>query len=346
MVVPFSQGLFRPQMIDQDVKDRTSLLDRAVALQVKLWADQSELGIRAFPANDVVLTDPMHQMAAYLGVVEDSLPSYGAKPYETKKWFSGDAEFYVPQVDMKQKHAVHPCLLENLLKLAKEKSASAVPVLIGPLTMMAWCQDAKTRKPIIQEWQRILPLYLDLLAMISQFDVEYIQFDEPVLTHDLPSDVLDLGAILYGSINNAVKARSILSVYYGGLGPNLKKVMAYDVDIIHFDLVHDAEQYSRLLDNDQGKIFSLGVIDSLSSGTTHLANQLKLVERSVNQIGLRRTMVSLNGPLYFLNENDGAPFETAEQKLKYLTIIAKAMNEGKASVQSEIEENLKKHMTK
>ena len=153
-----------------------------------------------------------------------------------------------------------------------------------------------------------------------------MQFDEPCFTQEQSSDIMKLAEVLYSELARAADIQICLTTFSGGLGENLRKVMMLPVRAIHFDLVSEPDQFTKVLDNDAGKILSLGVIDGTSRKLTNLSAQIRLVERAVNQVGLRRVMVGPSAPFYCYERTGAENRETRRDKLKYLSAMARAMN--------------------
>ena len=342
-------GAYHPEMLRKHFKDFESgkidfpaIKNVQEKIQIEAWQKQQDIGIDLISLNDVFLTDPIHATLMILGLVpwgEEAYLNIGAV---RKLWFNTSIMCNEPSIDFSKNYKPAPQDICALADLARSYEINGKPSLVGPLTLMAWCRDKETDKPCIDQWQKILPLYIDVLKSLSDCGVTWVQFDEPVLTYKLPSDILTLGHIVYQSLNEASDINIMLGAYANGMGENLRDVMTYAVKCIHIDLISNPEQYTEFLDNDHSKIFSLGVVGVEPDCHTNIQNQLKLVERSVNQIGLRRTFVSINSPAYYRTHNEQAGDETFDEKLRYLTIMARAMNVGKSSVAQEIEQNAKK----
>ncbi|GEM_PF-7090273 len=348
MVQTTTMGIYDPEMLAETAKVCESekiseeVISKQVAQLQRDWClKQAAAGISLFPVNDIFLTDPVFEMARALGLHNLSSWDYFSLDIKKAKWFSGDHLFYVPEIGGGMDISFDSSALSPIPESLIDGSFEVVVSLIGPLTMLGWCIDEASGNPFIDNWQKFLPRYLELLLAYESRGADWIQFHEPILDRALPADIIDLGRVIYDAVSEKTEMKSLLVFNSGHSADNIKKIMKFPVHAVHVDMIHNADNFSVFLDNDFGKIFSLGVVSADFSNLTNLSQQLKYVERSVNQIGLRRTMVSMNRPFYRAPV-DGINAETLDEKLNYLAVISKAMKRGRASVQSEIEANSKK----
>lgn len=352
MMLSSCPGAYHPDMLKSFINEYQSghidildLMQKQTDLQKEAWLQLKGFGIDLIALNDVFLCDPVYSTLKLLGLSNTKEEEYITSCTDMKSWFNSDIQCHVPHIDFTKNFSADYTSLLDLAKAAAKQEIKVKFNIIGPITLMGWCLDKKTGKPCIDQWQIVLARYKELLKAVSDTGVEWIEFDEPMLTYDLPADVVEIGHIFYQQFKEMFSFKSILAVYGGPMGRHLKKTMLYPVDFVLIDLINAPDQYTSVLDNDNSKSLALGVVDINGQKETNLTGQLRYVERAVNQIGLRRTMVSLNCPLYFSKYSIDA-VESFADKAVYTALMAKAMNQGKSAISKEIEENTKKQMTK
>ncbi len=319
------------------------LLNERTAQQHISWNVQREHGIHHIPSNDVVLTDPVYNTAGLLGIGEKDpgrrLVDYYKKSLPKRKWYQMDIDFATPVMTSGQTFQVSETEVIEDFEKAKSEGLITRPVLVGPITFMDFSSISEGSENALGMWSALLPAYRRVIEILIEKGAEWIQFDEPCFTRPQKRDVTKLAEVFYTELLKGLDVKTCLTTYSGGLGDNLRRVMMLPVTAVHFDLISEPEQYTQVLDNDWGKVLSLGILDGHNSDVTPLSAQLRLVERSVNQVGLRRTMVGPSCPFYCYQGEEGQSNETRRDKLKLLSTMAKAMNVGKAYIQKEVEEN-------
>ena len=222
------------------------------------------------------------------------------------------------------------------------------PVLLGPLTflLLGKCKGAKPKPLLLLD--KLLPVYEEVLWRLAHAGADWVQVDEPVLALDLPPEALDALESACARLSAASdQIRVCLATYFGDLSGNLPAALKLPVAAVHLDLVRAPEQLDRALDlTPPGMTLSLGVVDGRNVWRTDLDRALGLLERAAARLGPDRVMVApscslLHCPIDLDNEHllDAELkgwMAFATQKLQETTILARAVNQGRASVADQL----------
>lgn len=229
--------------------DQTGL--RAVGQQLRAahWQVQKEAGIELLPVGDFAWYDQVLTHSLTLGAIPErfahvrdaaGLPtldtlfamargassccgaSLGKTQYaqELTKWFDTNYHYLVPEFTQDQRFQLS---WEQLFEEVDEAHAlghKVKPVLIGPLTYL-WLGKAKGDSfDKLELLDRLLPVYGEILGRLAAQGVEWVQFDEPVLTLDLPQDWKTAFERAYHSLQYS-PLKKLVATYFGGLEDNL-----------------------------------------------------------------------------------------------------------------------------
>lgn len=166
-------------------------------------------------------------------------------PLEMTKWFDTNYHYLVPELAPGTAFAAFP---ERLVALVAEAAAEGFrtrPVLVGPVTFLALAKPAAEApdgfRPL-ELLERVLPVYLELLARLAAAGVEWVQLDEPALVSeslDEPVERLREAAARAYAVLGGANERPALFVAapYGALDAALPVLAATPVEAIGLDLV-------------------------------------------------------------------------------------------------------------
>ncbi|KPX17508.1 5-methyltetrahydropteroyltriglutamate-- homocysteine methyltransferase [Pseudomonas syringae pv. delphinii] len=349
--------------------DQTGL--RAVGQQLRAahWQVQKEAGIELLPVGDFAWYDQVLTHSLTLGVIPErfahvrdaaGLPtldtlfamargassccgaSLGKTQYaqELTKWFDTNYHYLVPEFTQDQRFQLS---WEQLFEEVDEAHAlghKVKPVLIGPLTYL-WLGKAKGDSfDRLELLDRLLPVYGEILGRLAAQGVEWVQFDEPVLTLDLPQDWKTAFERAYHSLQYS-PLKKLIATYFGGLEDNLGLAATLPVDGLHIDLVRAPEQLPAVLDRlPSYKVLSLGVVNGRNVWRCDLETALAALQQAHARFGdnlwVAGSCSLLHSPVD-LNREDRLDPELkgwlafAVQKSREIAILSHALNDPQAT---------------
>jgi len=184
-------------------------------------------------------------------------------------------------------------LIDEFLE-AKQLGIITKPVLVGPVSFLLLGKEKEPGFDRIDLLESLLASYFEMLSLLLDNGVKWIQFDEPFLALDLTSKQKEAFMIAYSRIKKNFPAVNVLVVtYFDGLLDNSELVASLPVDAIHIDLVRTPEQLEPMLNLiTEDKKLSLGIVDGRNIWKNNLANSLRLINKAVGKIGEDRVMLA------------------------------------------------------
>ena len=347
---------------------REDLLNLARDLRQRHWQDQKQLSL--VPVGDFSFYDQVLDMSETLGNLprragredEAALDRYfriargraghndccgGIHAGEMTKWFDTNYHYIVPEFDRGTRFELNPQRLLDQVREARAANTGAKPVVIGPVTYL-WlgkCSDDSDRLDLLEE---LLPVYGELLNLLAEEGVEWVQIDEPALVTDLDGNWKHAFQLAYHQLKSA-PVKLLLTTYFGQLRDNLQLACELPVAGLHLDAVRARGEVNRLIDWLPGhKVLSLGVIDGRNIWKTDLAAALDWLEPVHEKLGSRLWLAPscslLHVPVDLERETELEPeirswLAFARQKLGELAILGQALSHGRDTVASALEEN-------
>ena len=339
----------------------TALLEAGRLVRAGNWAAQRQAGLDYVTVGDFAWYDQMLTMAAQLGALPSrfgfdasalTLAQYFAlargnaeqHALEMTKWFDTNYHYLVPELaaDMRFDAGVR-WLFEECVE-ARALGHRVKPVLVGPLTFLylSKTKDGSDRLALLP---RLLPAYAHLLAELKADGVEWVQLDEPILALDLPAEWRRAFGGAYAALAGTAP-NILLATYFESVEEHAKAIAALPVAGVHIDLVRAPRQlaaFSATLPAD--KVLSLGIVDGRNVWRTDLAAALELLEpvreKFRGNLWVAPSCSLLHVPVDLAQEDklDGeirSWLAFAVQKLDELSILRRALNEGRESVAGEL----------
>ena len=279
--------------------------------------------------------------------VHDSACSCGVQAGEMTKWFDTNYHYIVPEFSASTEFALDASRLLDQLAQARALGVKAKPVIIGPVTYL-WLGKAKDDSDKLALLPRLLPVYAALLEHLVAQGVEWVQIDEPVLVTELEPAWQRAFVTAYDALKTT-RVKLLLATYFGELRDNLALACGLPVQGLHVDAINgrgEIEQVVARLPAD--KILSLGVINGRNIWKTDLSAVLEWltpIHRTLQarlwiapSCSLLHVPVDLNSEQK-LDHEIRSWLAFALQKLDELKIIAKALNDGRESVQAALADN-------
>jgi 5-methyltetrahydropteroyltriglutamate--homocysteine methyltransferase len=342
-------------------------------LRARHWRDQAALDLA--PVGDFSFYDQMLDMSFTLGNLParvrgfhgDVLDNYfrvargqsflaaedhaaccgGVAAGEMTKWFDTNYHYIVPEFDADTAFKLDASRLLAQLAEAKVAGVVAKPVMIGPITYLA-LGKAKDGSDKLALLPRLLEVYAELLATLAAQPVEWVQIDEPILVTELDAPWQDAVARAYQALNTGT-VKLLLATYFGSLQENLPLVAALPVQGIHLDAINARHEVDKLIRNSPAdRIISLGVVNGRNIWKTDLEATLDWLEPLAKTLGERLWIAPscslLHVPVDLASERNLDPeirswLAFAVQKLSEISLLAKAITNGRAAVQDELAAN-------
>lgn len=266
---------------------------------------------------------------------------------EMTKWFDTNYHYIVPEFSADTRFTLNPERLLAQLEEARSQGLSPKPVIIGPVTYL-WLGKAKDNSDRLQLLDRLLPAYAQLLQLLADQGVEWVQIDEPALVTELDEGWRHAFTQAYHQLK-ACPVKLLLTTYFGELRENLQLVCELPVAGVHLDAVAARDEVNRLADwLPAHKVLSLGVISGRNIWKTDLNRTLEWLhpvhERLGDRLWLAPSCSLLHVPVNLDAEQTLDPqvrdwLAFAVQKLEELDILATALNTGSDKVQAQLDDN-------
>lgn len=339
------------------------------ALRVRHWQQQAAAGLDLIPAGDFSWYDHVLDLSALLGVVPErfepgshdvELDTYfrmargrapsgqDAPACEMTKWFDTNYHYIVPEFSTRQDFRIASHTLFSHVDEAHALGHTVKPVLLGPLTYL-WL--GKTRPGNFDKLtllDRLLPAYGEILQRLKQQGVSWVQIDEPLLALELPLDWRRAFESAYTRLQ-VPGLKRLVATYFGALHENTQLACRLPVDGLHIDLARAPQQLHRVLDHlPPYKVLSLGIVDGRNVWRTDLNRVLDILEPVQERLGERLWLAPSCALLHVpvdLAVEDSLDHEVkswlafAVQKLDEITLLKRALTEGRTAVVSELADN-------
>jgi 5-methyltetrahydropteroyltriglutamate--homocysteine methyltransferase len=329
-------------------------------LRTRHWALQQAAGLGHVTVGDFAYYDHLHNATALFsaaparfglnGAVD--LGGYFAMARGTqaqpalamKKWFDTNYHYLVPELSADTRFALNRDWLFPEVSEALALGHRVKVVLPGPLTWL-WLSSAGAGFDKLSLLSPLLNVYYAAVAELKRRGVSWLQFDEPILSLDLPRDWLDAYPVVYRELSS-VAPPILLATYFGGVAEHAALLKSLPIAGLHLDLVRAPEQLDAFAhDWPEDKVLSLGVVDGRNLWRTDLTRVLSVLHPAKAQLGERLWISAscslLHVPTDLAFEDKLDPtikhwMAFAAQKLEELSLLLRALNQGEAAVWREL----------
>ncbi len=271
----------------------------------------------------------------------------GVSAGEMTKWFDTNYHYIVPELHADTQFQLDASRLIEQLAEAEALGVRSKPVIIGPLTYLA-LSKAKDGSDKWRLLDRLLPVYAKLLDVLAEHGAEWVQIDEPILVTELEESVRSAFKKAYEALSRS-KVKLLLATYFGKLQDNLSLVATLPVAGVHLDAVSAREEAEPLIATLPGvRIVSLGVVSGRNIWKTDLGSVLDwlkpIAEKLGDRLWISPSCSLLHVPVDLksekkLDDEVKSWLAFAQQKISEISILARALNRGRNSVQSELDAN-------
>jgi 5-methyltetrahydropteroyltriglutamate--homocysteine methyltransferase len=352
---------------------RDELKALGAQLRQRHWADQA--GIDLVPVGDFSFYDQVLDTSFMLGNLPervsgfhgDELDNYfrvargrsaqsaeehagccgGVAAGEMTKWFDTNHHYIVPEFHAGTEFTLDASRLLAQLDEARQQGVQVKPVIIGPVTYLA-LGKAKDDSNKLALLDRLLPVYTQLLNQLAEQGVEWVQIDEPLLVTELDEDWRHAYNTAYHQLK-ACRVKLLLATYFGPLLENGYLAANLPVAGLHLDAINGRDDVLPLINLlPAHKVLSLGVINGRNIWKTDLTAVLDwlepLAQRLGDQLWIAPSCSLLHVPVDLEQEQKldldvKSWLAFALQKLDELRLLAKALNQGRDAVKTELAAN-------
>jgi 5-methyltetrahydropteroyltriglutamate--homocysteine methyltransferase len=324
------------------------------------WLELADAGLGSIPGNTFSYYDQVLDTALMVGAVPSRFAGLesldlmfamargraGAPALEMTKFFDTNYHYLVPEIGPDTTFSLaDPKPIEEFVE-ARELGLPTRPVLLGPVTFLLLAKPVAGAPAGFRPLDRLddlLDVYASVLTELGRLGTEWVQLDEPAFTADRTPAELSALRVAYRRLAGLTeRPRLLVAGYYGELGDALPVLADTRVDGISLDLVAGAADLDRAvsLPGLREKTVVAGVVDGRNVWRTDLDAALG---RAATLLGsAHRVEIGSSCPLLHvpydvaaetsLPENVRDRLAFARQKLAEITLLARALAEGRDSV--------------
>ncbi|CPW45981.1 5-methyltetrahydropteroyltriglutamate--homocysteine S-methyltransferase [Mycobacteroides abscessus] len=339
---------------------RAELEDVAAGLRRDNWTALAAAGLDSVPVNTFSYYDQVLDTAVLLGAlpprvagIADDLDRYFAAargnadvtPLEMTKWFDTNYHYLVPEIGPDTKFELNAAKLFGELKEAQALGISARPVVVGPVTFLALSKPIDGAAAPIERLDEVVALYEQLLVQLAEAGVAWVQIDEPVLVTDILPNGPELAERVYGRLGTVADRPAILvATYFGDLGVALPALARTPIEAIAVDLVYGSASAVASVPELAGKTLVAGVVDGRNIWRTNLQSALSTLASllgSAESVAVSTSCSTLHVPYSLepeteLDDQLRSWLAFADEKVKEVVVLARALSEGREAVADEI----------
>ena len=281
------------------------LKNTAKEIRKTQWLLQKESGLDFIASNDFSFYDNMLDTAVLFNIIpkrysELALPEPGtyfamARGYQgengdvkalaMKKWFNTNYHYMVPEIDDKTEIRLTGTKPFDEYMEAKTLGIETKPVIIGAFTLLKLLRY--TGEKTIQDYiDAVSAAYAELLAKNSVLGVEWVQFDEPYLVHDLTDEDIALFEKLYHTIlADRGNVKVLLQTYFGDVRDCYQNLTALDFDGIGLDFIEGRKtvELIKKYGFPKDKILFAGVVNGKNIWKNNYKNTLAILNTLKNE---------------------------------------------------------------
>lgn len=340
---------------------RADLESVAADLRRETWATLSLAGLDSIPVNTFSFYDQMLDTATLLGTlptrvagIADDLDRYFAAargtedvaPLEMTKWFDTNYHYIVPEVAPDTAFALNPGKVLSEVEEAQQQGITARPVIIGPITFLALSKPVDGASAPIARLDELIPLYTELLGLLAEAGVTWVQFDEPVLVTDILDNGPELAERTYAALGAHDKRPAIfVATYFGGLDAALPALARTPIEAIGIDLVAGDDPAAAAVPELAAKTLVAGIVDGRNIWRTDLEaalGRLSKLSDAAHAVAVSTSCSTLHVP-YSLTAETGIDdrlrswLSFGVEKVTEVVTLAQALHGGRDTVALAIE---------
>lgn len=345
----------------------------AVAAQLRrdTWQSLVAAGLDSIPVNTFSYYDHVLDtavmvgaMPSRVGAIPDELDRYFAAargndeiaPLEMTKWFDTNYHYLVPEIGADTHFALNPAKVLSELEEAVTLGLPARPVIVGPITFLALSKTVEgrgderpreeQRDPApIERLDELIDVYAELLELLADRGVAWVQLDEPVLVTDMLDDVAALVDRAYSRLGGLDRRPALfVATYFGELTDALPALADTPVEAIGVDLVAGSTAAIAAMPDLAGKLVVAGVVDGRNVWRTDLDTALGTLATllgSAGAVAVSTSCSTLHVPYTLDTEPEADPalrswLAFGLEKVTEVVVLARGLKDGRAAIAAEV----------
>lgn len=266
----------------------------ASKLKARHWKYQRDAGVDFISSNDFSLYDNMLDTSIMLGAIPKRFQHLsGEELYfamargdassvamEMTKWFNTNYHYIVPELSVEDSYLLNASKIIDEYNEAKELGIKTKINIIGPITYLGLSKRVD-RGDVYELWSKIVPIYEELLKIISTLDDEItIQIDEPIFAKELNTKVLSLIKPTYDRLSNISSNIKIAVVTYFEHSNEATRILVHTpIWALGVDFLHGEENIKSLeVIAKSGKKLIAGVVDGRNIWRCDIVKSLELLK--------------------------------------------------------------------
>ncbi|MBB4854149.1 5-methyltetrahydropteroyltriglutamate--homocysteine methyltransferase [Mycobacteroides chelonae] len=338
---------------------REELEKVAAGLRRDNWTALAAAGLDSVPVNTFSYYDQVLDTAVLVGAlpprvagIADDLDRYFAAargnddvtPLEMTKWFDTNYHYLVPEIGPDTQFTLNPAKLFGELKEAQALDVPARPVVVGPITFLALSKSVDGAGAPVERLDEVVSLYEQLLVQLAEAGVGWVQIDEPVLVTDILPNGPELAERVYGRLGTVADRPAIfVASYFGDLGAALPALARTPIEAIGVDLVYGSASNVASVPELSGKTVVAGVVDGRNIWRINLESALGTLGSllgSAGSVAVSTSCSTLHVPYSLepeteLDDQLRSWLAFADEKVKEVVVLARALSEGRDAVAAE-----------
>lgn len=344
--------------------DRSGLESVAAKIRRDTWESLTAAGLDSVPVNTFSYYDHVLDTAVLVGAlpprvagVADDLDRYFAAarggtydgtdiaPLEMTKWFDTNYHYIVPELGPDTSFALHPAKVIEELREARALGIPARPVVVGPITFLALSKAVGGAVAPISRLGELVSVYGQLLELLADEGVQWVQIDEPVLVTDILDNAAELAGQTYKVLGGLAKRPALfVASYFGELTDALPALARTPVEAIGVDLVAGTAAAVAAVPELTTKTVVAGVVDGRNIWRTDLQSALGTLASllgSVGNLAVSTSCSTLHVPYTLDAESELDPalrswLAFGFEKVTEVVALARGLTQGREAIAGEI----------
>jgi len=340
------ESFWRGEVNQEDlVKGAEQLMKQNLAKQASL--DLVPICDATFYDRMLDLTVAFNLIPARFRGIDEEMARYfamarGKGAMEMTKWFNTNYHYLVPELEDDMNPRLNDKHFIDMYR--RNKGENIKVTLIGPYT---YIKLAKGYKDFGKWFNRVAPLYVQMINNLAKEGARYIQIEEPALVMDIPKSDLKYLRSFLGKLKGI---KVILVTYFDSI-THYKDTVNLPVYAIGMDLVSNPENLANILKFGLPKDKSLvaGIVNGRNIWASNLKEKIAVLGKVIKKLKPEVLMISpscsmQHVPVTTKQEknlpkvlSDSLAF--ADEKIREIMILKKALENGGSSVSSELKTN-------
>ncbi|MCV7221862.1 5-methyltetrahydropteroyltriglutamate--homocysteine S-methyltransferase [Mycolicibacterium elephantis] len=340
--------------------ERAELEAVAATLRRKTIESLAAAGLDSVPVNTFSYYDHVLDTAVMLGAlparvagIDDDLDRYFAAargtdevaPLEMTKWFDTNYHYIVPELGPDTRFSLNPAKVLAELKEARALDVPARPVVVGPITFLALSKAVDGADAPVGRLDELVAVYAELLELLADEGVGWIQLDEPVLVTDIVANAAELADRAYGTLGHVAKRPSLfVASYFGELTDALPALARTPVEAVGVDLVAGGASAVAAVPELADKLLVAGIVDGRNVWRTDLRNASEVLARLsglAGAVAVSTSCSTLHVPYSLDAEDDIDPalrswLAFGAEKVTEVVTLARGLRDGRDAIEAEV----------